>query len=64
MIKERNKVQRKFAKRPITYGEAHGKLENRISRSIKSSRAQYFRQISLIIKKFTGSLFHYQHSTT
>ena len=43
LIKERNKLQRKFSKKPITYGNSYRALRNRISQLISSAKANYFK---------------------
>ena len=43
LIKKRNKLQRKYAKRPITYGTEYRTLRNKINKLIKQSKSQYFK---------------------
>ena len=43
LIKERNRLQRKYIKRPITYGDSYRNLRNRITQLIKNSKTNYFR---------------------
>ena len=43
LIKERNKLQRKFLKWPITYGKQYRKLRNRISQMIQNEKGKYYK---------------------
>ena len=43
LIAERNKIQRKYAKRPITYGEAYRTIRNRVTQMIRAARSNYFK---------------------
>ena len=43
LIKERNKMQRKYVKKPLTYGEAYRTLRNRVSLMIKNAKLDYYK---------------------
>ena len=43
LIKERNKLQRKFLKKPITYGDSYRRLRNKVTQSIRSAKVNYFK---------------------
>ncbi len=43
LIRQRNKLQRKFYKKTITYGDAFRSLRNRISQMIRTAKANYFK---------------------
>ena len=42
-IKERNKLQKKYAKWPLTYNEDFKRLRNQVTNEIKMSKQRYFR---------------------
>ena len=44
LIAEKNKLQRKYAKRPITYGEAYRTLRNRVTQMIRVAKGNYFKK--------------------
>ena len=41
LIKEKNKLARKYAKRPITYGERFRRLRNQVTLAIRTAKANY-----------------------
>lgn len=43
LIKERNKMQRKYVKKPLTYGETYRTLRNRVSLLIKNAKIDYYK---------------------
>ena len=43
-IKTKNKLYKKFVKRPITYGDAYRQFRNRLTKIIKSSKNNYYQQ--------------------
>lgn len=43
LIKERNKLQRKSLKWPITYGKQYRKLRNKINQMIQKEKSRYFK---------------------
>lgn len=42
MIKKKNRIQRKYAKRPITYGALYRRLRNQVTNRLKVARAKYY----------------------
>ena len=44
MIAERNRIQRKYAKRPITYGDAYRSIRNRVTQAIRTAKSNYYRR--------------------
>ena len=44
MIRERNKLQRKYARRPITYGDEYRKLRNKVTQTIRIAKSNYFKR--------------------
>ena len=43
MMKERDKMQRKYARKPITHGEAYRRIRNMVCNAIKSAKANYYK---------------------
>ena len=43
LIKEKNKMQRKFSKKPLTYGEEYRKLRNKINKLVRKAKNNYYR---------------------
>ena len=44
VLKEKHKLQKKFNKRPVTYGREYRALRNRLNSMIRSAKAAYFKQ--------------------
>lgn len=41
MIKEKNKIQRKYSKRPVTYGALYRRLRNQVANTLREARTNY-----------------------
>ena len=44
LIKERNKIQRKYAKKPITFGDSFRSIRNRVTQMIRIAKNNYFKR--------------------
>ena len=45
LIKEKHKLQRKYAKYPVTYGEQFRQLRNRVTQKIRVAEANYYKSL-------------------
>ncbi len=44
MIKEKNKLARKHALKPITFGERYHRLRNKVTQAIRTAKGNYYRK--------------------
>ena len=44
MIIAKNKLQRKYARKPLTYGNAYREIRNRVTQAIRVARGNYYRE--------------------
>ena len=44
LITQKNKLQRKYAKKPITYGEQYRQLRNKITQKIREAKGNYYKR--------------------
>ena len=56
LIKEKNKLYRKYVKRPITFGEQYRMLRNRLNNLIKSKKKSYYKNL---LVKYNNNLRKY-----
>ena len=43
LIKEKHKLQRKYAKYPITYGDAFRNIRNQVTTAIRNAKSNYYK---------------------
>jgi len=43
MIREKNRLQRKYAKHPVTFAESFKKLRNKLTLTIRKAKAEYYK---------------------
>ena len=56
LIVERNKIQRKYAKKPITYGATFRRIRNKVTQMVRIARNNYFKRQ---LEQYTNNLKKY-----